>query len=81
MAKSTNIATQARDGQAIIDHVAQADRAITQLVSLKLNLLAIRTKIQASLDAEESIYHADDITDINSKLVALAGRIQSDLLD
>lgn len=80
MSTSIKIATQAKDGQAIIDLVAQATRAITQLVSVKANLLAVRDKIQASLTAGDGIYHADDIADINAQLAALGQRIQSELL-
>lgn len=80
MSTSINIATQAKDGQAVIDLVAQAERAITQLVAIKASLLAVRDKIQQSLNVEAGIYHPDDIADINGKLGALGTRIQSELL-
>lgn len=80
MAKSIDIATQAKDGQAILDTYRQADSRITGLVADKAALLAIRAKIQASLDAAEGVYDVADIADINAKLSTLAARIQSDLL-
>ena len=54
---------------------SQGNSAIDQLVAVKANILALRTAVQA-----EDQFTAADADEVSAVIVALAGRIQTEVL-
>lgn len=79
MANIETESIRAATGDELRQLVSQANRHIDSLVTIKANLLALRTTMQDSVNAADGTYTQADIDVLNTRLSQLNTRLQNDL--